>query len=350
MKNLFAAAVWMAAGACLYLALLNRYLLQMGDRRYKRLKIYGTFVVIAGCAAAAGCLTGLSVWLVLPLAGLLLIGVGELRRLALRRHYRGAPPVKRENQGISILKPDTTTDLALLHYDIRVPTWSGGSLCVAHISDLHVTDELPREYYRRALLRASAAQPDMILFSGDFVTEVKYASLLAEILPAARAPLGVLAILGNHDHWAGSDEVRAALHSAGVVVLGNDCLRVRAGGGDVLVVGCESPWGKDGWQAPPIQPHELALALTHTPDNIYRLRAAGMHALFAGHYHAGQFRVPGLGALVMPSRYGRRFDQGHFVVNGTHLFVSAGVGSVSPPLRLYCQPDVLLVNIRGSNA
>jgi predicted MPP superfamily phosphohydrolase len=337
MKHLLAAGIWLAAGACCYLVLLNRYLLQLIDRGHMRLKIYGTFVVIVPGAAAAGYLTGLSSWLAWPLAGLLAIGSGEVWQLALRRRYRGAPPVERANHGISLGRPDTTTDLAILHYEIRVPDWTGGCLRIAHISDLHVADQLPLEYYRGALRRASDAQPDVIFFSGDF-----------EILPAARAPLGALAVLGNHDHWAGAGEVLAVLRSAGVVVLGNDCLRLAAGGGDVLVAGCESPWRVDHWLAPPVHSHELALALTHTPDNVYRLSQAGMSAVFAGHYHGGQIRLPGLGPLVVPSRYGRRFDHGHFVVDGTHLFVSAGVGAMSPPYRIYCQPDILIVNIRGS--
>ena len=348
MKNFLTAGIWVVTGGCLYLVLLNRYLLQLEDRRYKRLKIYGTLVVILLGAAAAGYLTGLSAWLALPLAGLLALGAAEVRRLALRRHYRGAPPVQRTNHGISIARPDTTTDLATLHYEISVPAWTGGCLRIAHISDLHVADHLPLDYYRGALRRASEANPDIIFLSGDFVTQVKYASLLTEILPAARAPLGVLAVLGNHDHWAGANAVLRALRRAGVVVLGNGCLRLAAGGGDVLVAGCESPWGADHWLAPPVRPHELALALTHTPDNVYRLSRAGMRAVFAGHYHGGQIRLPVLGPLVVPSRYGRRFDHGHFVVEGTHLFVTAGIGAVSPPYRIYCQPDILIVNVRGS--
>jgi hypothetical protein len=87
--------------------------------------------------------------------------------------------------------------------------------------------------------------------------------------------------------------------------------------------------------------------LTHTPDNLYALCDLGYAAIFAGHYHGGQIRLPGLGALVVPSRYGRRFDRGHFVMNGTHLFVTTGVGSAEPPVRLWCQPDVLIVDIEG---
>ena len=90
--------------------------------------------------------------------------------------------------------------------------------------------------------------------------------------------------------------------------------------------------------------HELQLVLTHTPDNIYALRDHGFDAVFAGHYHGGQIRAPGLGPFVVPSKYGRRYDRGHFVFGRTHLFVTAGVGSAEPPLRIWCPPDVLVVD------
>jgi predicted MPP superfamily phosphohydrolase len=88
--------------------------------------------------------------------------------------------------------------------------------------------------------------------------------------------------------------------------------------------------------------------LTHTPDNVYRLSRLGFAAIFAGHSHAGQIRLPVIGPLVVPSRYGRRFDHGRFIVNGTHLFVTAGIGSAEPPIRLWCHPDVLIVDVAGA--
>ena len=91
------------------------------------------------------------------------------------------------------------------------------------------------------------------------------------------------------------------------------------------------------------------LVLSHTADNIYALNRAGADAVFSGHYHAGQIRVPGLGSLVVPSMFGRRFDHGHFNVDGTHLFVTAGIGS-APALRIYCKPDVYIVDISGIGA
>ena len=87
------------------------------------------------------------------------------------------------------------------------------------------------------------------------------------------------------------------------------------------------------------------LVLTHTPDNIYRLNRAGASVVFAGHNHAGQIRIPLAGPVVIPSVYGRRFDHGHFTVNGTDLFVTAGIGTVGPTLRMFCRPDIFVVDI-----
>jgi predicted MPP superfamily phosphohydrolase len=89
------------------------------------------------------------------------------------------------------------------------------------------------------------------------------------------------------------------------------------------------------------------LVLSHTPDNVYALAEQGATAVFAGHTHGGQMRVPWLGPLIVPSRYGRRFDRGHFDVEGTHLYVSAGVGADAPPLRLWCPPDLVVVDLVG---
>lgn len=130
--------------------------------------------------------------------------------------------------------------------------------------------------------------------------------------------------------------------------MGNDCRRVPVEDlHHLLICGCEDPWGSEAWRAPTTSPDELVLVLIHTADNIYRLSAEGVTAVFAGHYHAGQIRVPLLGPLVMPSVYGRRFDHGHFMVNGTRLFVTAGIGTTTLPLRIHCQPDVFIVDFHG---
>ncbi len=138
---------------------------------------------------------------------------------------------------------------------------------------------------------------------------------------------------------------RATARSSGVFMLDGRPVRLPLADGHAVVLsGYEHPWGDGEWQPPQPAANELRLILTHTPDNIYALQDHGFDAVFAGHYHGGQMRAPGLGALVVPSKYGRRYDRGHFVFGRTHLFVTSGVGSAEPPLRIWCPPDVLVVD------
>jgi hypothetical protein len=165
----------------------------------------------------------------------------------------------------------------------------------------------------------------------------------------ASSRFGIFAILGNHDHWADPEQVATTVSDAGVQMLHNGWQRLSLNGvGNLLIQGCEDPWSPEKWRSTAVQPEELVLVLSHTADNIYRLSKAGAKAVFSGHYHAGQFKLPGLGPVIIPSKYGRRFHHGHFVVNGTHLFVSAGVGAAEPPLRIYCPPDIFIVDFVGN--
>jgi predicted MPP superfamily phosphohydrolase len=84
--------------------------------------------------------------------------------------------------------------------------------------------------------------------------------------------------------------------------------------------------------------------LTHTADNIYEISKTRPVAVFAGHYHGGQIVLPGIGPPIVPSRFGRRFHHGHYKVNGTRLFVTSGIGSAFPPVRIYCKPEILIVD------
>ncbi len=336
-----------AASACVYLIVLNRFLIGMRDGAPKRPLIRAVLVAFMCAAAAFGWLAAGTRWMLLPMLVLALIAAGEAQRWWIRRRCRGAGPVERIGPRLSWRKPVTTTDLALARDELCIPSWRGPDLRVVHVSDLHLNGDLSLDYYRAALARVAAAEPDLLFYTGDFVTTVKYAALLPGLLAGARGRLGTLAVLGNHDYWVGAGPVADALRLAGVTLLENECRRIAFDGHQALICGYEGP------RRQAVFPHiremsgELTLLLTHTPDNIYQASRLGLDAVFAGHFHAGQVRLPWLGALVVPSRYGRRFDHGHFVVNGTHLFVTAGVGSAVPPKRIYCPPDVFVVDLRG---
>ncbi len=345
-KRLLVVLAWMISGAAAYLFFLNRILIQSRDKRLKSFMIRGGGLLSVGTSAAIGWRTGLSRWMVVPAVGLVVTVAGEARRLALRARHAGAPPVREEGPRLSLARPNTTTDLVLRFYETRVEGWRGPRVRVAHISDFHLNHHLPLEYFTDALRRVAATEPDFIFFTGDFITRAKFVPLIRAVLPLAKGRLGTFGVIGNHDRWADIDEVRAAARAAGIRMLGSTFVHLPLEDGSaVRIAGYEHPWNIGPADIPASSgAGELLLVLTHTPDNIPRLQGRGIDAVFAGHYHGGQMRLPGLGALVVPSKYGRQYDHGHFVFGRTHLFVTSGVGSAEPPIRVWCPPDALIVD------
>jgi predicted MPP superfamily phosphohydrolase len=333
------------ASSSLWFFLMNRFIIHWVDCPLKTAVI----VLVAAALGLAGVLPAMLAWpgpwgrgSVVVLA---LFALGEGRRAWLRHEYQAsdasAPP--------DLLHPVTTTDLRVHHFTVAVPELGRARLRAVHLTDLHISQNLPEAYFQQIHEAIRAASPDLVVMTGDYLSQADRLPRLAawlEGLPPTR--FGTYAVLGNHDYWVGLPaEIREAMSRAGVHMIGGSCESIAIDDRSVRVCGTEAPWGP-GFDAGAAGSDAAAtLVLSHTPDNVYDLAARRVTAVFAGHTHGGQFRVPGIGALLIPSRFGRRFDRGHFDVDGTHLFVSAGVGADAPPLRLWCPPELFVVDLVG---
>jgi hypothetical protein len=280
-------------------------------------------------------------WLRVWCALLVLFSVGELRRIGLRHAY-GAVTTE-----ASLWQPVTTWQLAVRHSSLALPALDQERVRVLHVSDVHVSDSMPASYVEKTGRMMKDLAPDLIVLTGDYVSRAERVPAFERWLgQLPKARLGAYAVLGNHEYWAGAaDAVRGALARAGVEVVSGRCARVPNVA--LAVCGTDEPWGV-GLGDSPRPERGVVLALSHTPDNVYSLAERGADLVFAGHTHGGQMRLPFLGAIIVPSRFGRRFDEGHFAVGHTQLFVSAGVGADSPALRLWCQPELVVVDLFGS--
>lgn len=355
--------LYCAAGFGLALMLLNRVLLLWPDTPSKAILVPGVFLGLTFGLPVVGCMVPLLPWIWLPIAAVAAFVVEELNRWQIRRACAGSPPVERTHLNRKGISPITTTDLVQTTYRVEVPEWTGRPLKVVHLTDLHVHPTRPRELCRQAMDAAEAAGADIAVYTGDFVSRAAGIGLLPEVLrPVGR--LANLAVLGNHDYWTDPEAVHAMVEQCGITVLRDNHTMIDVDGHAVMVSATDWPWRSAAHrgESPPhtvplvapvgdLVPHApagvLHLALSHTPDAIYALAPSGPHFVFSGHHHAGQGRLPILGAVVVPSVYGRRFDHGHYVIDNTHLFVSAGIGCVSPPFRVYCSPDLFVVEITG---
>lgn len=333
-----------AAGFCIFVFMLIGRLLHIPDSRAKNCVILAVLgLCVLGPAFAASRLPGAP--LLLIAAGVVGLTLGiEGGKMALARVWRGSPPIGSLVHRVHLLRPVTTTDLDTHRFEVSIPRWKGSRLRIAHLSDLHVTPGLPLDYYRRVFDAVDAAAPDLCFITGDFVSHEGHLELLAQVLrPAGR--LGSFAVLGNHDFWIGAESVASVVRNAGIDLLIGASRAIGHRGAPVRITGCNEPWLPRFTVSPPVENESLHLMLAHTPDNIFRLAREAADCVFAGHCHAGQFRLPPVGSLVVPSVYGRLFDHGHFNIRGVHLFVTSGIGSATPPVRLYCRPDIFIVDI-----
>ncbi len=246
--------------------------------------------------------------------------------------------------------------LVLREYQLEIPGWPAeyGPMKVALLGDLHAGAPYMNEgKLRRIVELTNAAQPDLILLPGDFVIQDVVGGRFippettAEILGKLRAPLGVFAVLGNHDWWLDGPRVTVALEGAGIRVLDNRVHPLLFHGRPLQLMGVgDSFTGHDrletalrsAAEGPPL------IAFTHHPD-LFTEIPARVTVTLAAHTHGGQVNLPLLGRLIVPSRYGSRFAIGHIVEDGRHLFVTPGLGTSIIPVRFRVPPEISVVTL-----
>lgn len=246
-----------------------------------------------------------------------------------------------------------TADPAVRRATVSLPDWPAGArpVRVLLVSDIHVVGpDMPPSRLARLVERMNALTPDLVLIAGDLISDKRLStrrySLREAVAPLAalRAPLGRIAVLGNHDHWRDSAEARDALAEAGIRLLDNDAVAA----GPLAVGGLDDAFtGRHDLPATLARMRALPgarILVSHSPDPFAEL-PADVPLMLAGHTHCGQILLPWLGALETASDYGDRYVCGIAREGGRTLVVGAGLGTSVLPLRIGARPDMWLVEL-----
>jgi predicted MPP superfamily phosphohydrolase len=220
---------------------------------------------------------------------------------------------------------------------------------IAFLTDTHVASFVRRDFYRQIVAQVQRFGPDAVLLGGDFVTWRRHIPLMAEVLLSdLRAPDGIFAILGNHDYWAGAEEVMKAMSAKGVQFITNRSVRLSRSGETLPLIGIDEIYRgtPDVMRAfEGIAPDGPCIAVSHHPDIIDLLGGRRIDLLVCGHTHGGQIRLPFFGALVVPSRHEGEFAAGFHRVGRVLMYVSRGIGAV-PPVRILCRPELATFTLK----
>jgi len=236
------------------------------------------------------------------------------------------------------------------HHSIATPRWPAGMrpLRLAFASDLHAGPTTHPSLLDEAFERLAAAQADLILLGGDYVfLTADHIGEIERRLARLRAPLGIHAVLGNHDLWADDQAIVDALTRGGARVLVNERACLPAPFEHVMLAGLDDPWTGVRASRPHFLPDDpVRIVLVHAPEALLHLEDEPFELALCGHTHGGHIALPGGIPILVPGPLSRRYAHGRYELTGQRtLIVSRGVGGTEVALRWNADPDILVVEV-----
>lgn len=245
-------------------------------------------------------------------------------------------------------------------------------LRVVQLSDIHLGSWLSTKPLQRAVDQANALNPDIIVFTGDMVnystSEVRgFESTLAQL----HAPMGIYAILGNHDYgdyvsWKSNEEKEENLQqlvdffdSLGWKLLRNETVTIEKDSATLLMAGVENwsatsrfkKYGNLAKTMENVSYGDLNVLLSHDPTH-WETEVSKDYPNFdltlSGHTHGMQMGIEAFGLKWSPARYLYDNWAGLTSVdtpggNKSYMYVNRGLGHIAYPGRVGILPEITLV-------
>ena len=226
-------------------------------------------------------------------------------------------------------------------------------LRITQISDIHIGQNLTLEELRGFVARVNATAPDLICVTGDIVDSPRAdCATFLPVLEGLQAPLGVCAILGNHDHSVGAERVVAELRErTSFHILRDSALTFELGTGRLHIIGLDDrgrDWAR-GLQSDTRLAELLAAApdgvpvllLSHRPDIFCQAAAHNVPLTLSGHTHGGQLAFPWFGGVRRNlAEFVTAFDRGLYQSGSSWLYVNSGLGVTGQRIRLFTPREI----------
>ncbi len=240
-----------------------------------------------------------------------------------------------------------------------LPNFAGelAHIKLVHITDLHVGPLLRPERLARFLARINALEADLIVITGDiFDFSPDYIEAGCRELAKLEARHGVFAVLGNHDHYTGTEEVASGIAKfTSIRLLRDEWERIEVDCGSLVIAGFEDPqvihWMERHSESPVLErlareiPRDLpCILLSHRPSFFRQAERLGFPLVLAGHTHGGQIALP-FATNHNASRMISDQTRGIYKRGESTMYVNRGLGMAGLPLRLNCPREIALIRL-----
>lgn len=227
-------------------------------------------------------------------------------------------------------------------------------------SDIHLSRMFPEKSVERLIEQAAALRPDVIFLGGDYAESAEWQRMFFEKIGQLRPPLGIFGVYGNNDcecFHQGMYPLIETASKAGVVLLADRTVRIKAGAGTISVAGLDEFRRAKPLRKPLFTGRDASafrILLAHYPQSLTRYMDAGYeiapHLCMAGHTHGGQYSVMGLTPFSFGFEHKYRGVRTP-TINGwkkegeTEFLVSPGIGTSRLPFRGGVQPQIHLIHL-----
>jgi hypothetical protein len=229
---------------------------------------------------------------------------------------------------------------------------------IVQVSDIHYQRFTEEFFVKLVLHDVNALKPDLIVLTGDFISDPKFKSdtpvtwayECAELLTRIECPQRY-AVLGNHDCDVNEPAITDALETHRIPVLTNRGIALERDGKRIWLAGiadCLSGNERPNYEK--AIPEAIrtdgdpVILLAHEPDIAPQSAKHGVDLMLSGHTHGGQVRFPFVPAFYLPPM-GEKYVEGHFQVGPMQLYVNRGVGTVGLPFRFNCPPEITVITL-----
>ena len=227
---------------------------------------------------------------------------------------------------------------------LTVKRYKVDNLCgkrIVFVSDFHI-GKFDKLRLKKIVNKINQLKPDLVLSGGDYINghSGKHSMPIEKLVKEfEKIEIPFISVLGNHDGAFDKYTVRTALENKGIKVLNNSHTQIDelyiAGVGGKNVSVSELKTALENTRHPRI-------LLSHTPDIYFDVKD-DVDLILAGHVHGGQVRLPFIGALICPSKYGTKFSCGDFHETQNRMIVTRGLGTSILNVRFYDIPEIVLL-------
>jgi len=224
---------------------------------------------------------------------------------------------------------------------------------IVHISDIHLGQWISAKRIEGVVNLVNKLKPDLVAITGDSVSYVVNEPVLEMLrfLKNLKPKDATVAVLGNHDHWVGAEEIRKVMDESKIIELENDVYTLKRGGAMLYIAGVDSIT---------LEKHDLdvvlrklpssgpAILLAHEPDFADESAATGRFSLqLSGHSHGGQMIIPGIGTPFRGSKF-KKYPLGEYQVGDMVQYTNRGLGTNVFWIRINCPPEITILRLQSS--